>query len=188
VIRGDTLHLLEAVLERTLESYDLRRSQYNDGRIGGFDLPKLIKSLLFVVVEHAPGAARFANGHWDDLFHVMPLIDRMVRTAGWNPYVARQFVTLCERAGAAYPVDMFADQVLAQIVDGRLPTGWKGSSIPAAIAALVQAHADRLHPLPAPLARKLLQVLDALVDLGDRRSAALQQSESFRGVCLAAPV
>lgn len=29
VIRGDTLHLLEAVLERTLESYDLRRS--NDG-------------------------------------------------------------------------------------------------------------------------------------------------------------
>lgn len=188
VIRGDTLHLLDAVLERTLESYDLRRSQYNDGRIGGSDLPKLIKSLLFVVVEHAPGAARFANGHWDDLFHVMPLIDRMVRTAGWNPYVARQFITLCERSGAAYPVDTFADQVLSQIVDGRLPTGWKGSSIPAAIAALVQAHADRLHPLPIPLARKLLQVLDALVDLGDRRSAALQQSESFRGVCLAGAV
>ena len=30
-------------------------------------------------------------------------------------------------------------------------------------------------------------VLDALVDLGDRRSAALQQSESFRGVRLDAP-
>ncbi|MCZ8112976.1 MAG: hypothetical protein O9321_19160, partial [Rubrivivax sp.] len=29
--------------------------------------------------------------------------------------------------------------------------------------------------------------LDAMVDLGDRRSAALQQSESFRGVRLAAP-
>jgi hypothetical protein len=41
------------------------------------------------------------------------------------------------------------------------------------------------HLLPAALARKLLQVLDALVDLGDRRSAALQQSESFRGVRLA---
>lgn len=185
VIRGDTLYLLQAVLDRTLENYDLRRSQYNDGRIGGFDLPTLIKSLLFVVVEHAPGATRFANGHWDDLFHVMPLVDRMVRAAGWNPYVMRQFIALCERSGAAYPVDTFADQVLEQIVDGRLPTGWKGSSIPAAIAALVQAHADRLHPLSAPLARKLLQVLDALVDLGDRRSAALQQSESFRGVCLA---
>ncbi|NNB46531.1 NACHT domain-containing protein [Pseudomonas chlororaphis] len=187
-IRDDTLQLLQVVLERTLESNDLRRSRYNDGRIGGFDLPELIKSFLFVIVEQASGAARFANGNWADVSRVMPLIDRMVRAAGWNPYVACRFVTLCERAGAAYPVDMFAEQVLAQIVDGRLPAGWKGSSVPAALAALVQAHADRLHPLPAPLARKLLQVLDVLVDLGDRRSAALQQSESFRGVCLAETV
>ena len=186
-VRDDTLHLLQAVLERTLESDDLRRSPYNDGRMGGFDLPKLVDSLLFVVVEHAPGATRFANGVWDDLDQVMPLVDRMVRVAGWHPYVARQFVTLCERSGAAFLADTFADQVLAQIVDGRLPGGWKGSLVPAAIAALVQAHADRQHPLPATLARKLLQVLDALVDLGDRRSAALQQSESFRGVRLAAP-
>lgn len=92
-----------------------------------------------------------------------------------------------ERSGAAYPSDTFADQGLAQIVDGRLPSGWKGSLIPAAIAALVQVHADRRHPLPAALARKLLQVLDPLVGLGDRRSAALQQSESFRGSRLAAP-
>ncbi|WP_206736306.1 NACHT domain-containing protein [Pseudomonas syringae] len=183
-IQNDTLHLLQAMLERTLEVYDLR-SQYSDGRIGGLDLPELIKSLLFVVVERAPGAIRFANGDWNDLLKVMPLIDRMVRAAGWNPYVMCQFVTLCERSGAAYPADTLADQILSQIVDGRLPAGWKGSSIPAALAALVQAHADRSHPLPAPLARKLLQVLDALVDLGDRRSAALQQSESFRGVCLA---
>lgn len=183
-IRHEALQLLEAVLMRTLDNEYLRRSRYNDGRIGGFDLPNLVKSLLFVSVEHASGATRFANGHWDDLPHVMPLIDHMVRTAGWHSYVARQFVILCERAGVAYPADTFADQVLAQIVDGRLPESWKGSSVPAAIAALVQAHADRQHPLPAPLARKLLQVLDALVDLGDRRSAALQQSESFRGVSL----
>ncbi|WP_448649550.1 NACHT domain-containing protein [Pseudomonas corrugata] len=187
-IRDDTLHLLQAVLERTLESDDLRRSPYNDGRIGGFDLPNLIKSLMFVIVEHASGAARFANGNWDDVSRVMPVIDRMVRAAGWNPYVMRQFITLCERSGGSYPADTFADQVLEQIVDGRLPTGWKGTSIPAAIAALVQAYADRLHPLTSPLARKLLEVLDALVDLGDRRSAALQQSESFRGVCLAQAV
>ncbi len=185
-VRDDTLRLLQAVLDRTLENDDLRRSRYNDGRMGGFDLPRLVDSLLFVVVEHASGATRFANGNWDDLGRVMPLVDRMVHAAGWHPYVARQYVTLCQRSGAAYPIDMFADQVLAQIVDGRLPAGWKGSLVPAAMAALVQAHADRLHPLPAPLARKLLQVLDALVDLGDRRSAALQQSESFRGVRLAA--
>jgi hypothetical protein len=186
-VRDDTLHLLQAVLDRTLENDDLRRSPYNDGRMGGFDLPKLVDSLMFVVVEHAPGATRFANGVWDDLDQVMSLVDRMVRVAGWHSYVARQFVTLCERSGAAYPADTFADQVLAQIVDGRLPAGWKGSLVPAAIAALVQAHADRQHPLPAAMARKLLQVLDALVDLGDRRSAALQQSETFRGIRLAAP-
>jgi len=183
-VRNDTLHLLQAVLERTLENDDLRRSPYNDGHMGGFDLPELVKSLLFVVVEHASGASRFANGRWDDLGLVMPLVDRMVRAAGWHPFVARQFVTLCERSGAAYPAITFVDQVLAQIVDGRLPESWKGTLLPAAIAALVQAHADREHPLPSGLACKLLQVLDALVDLGDRRSAALQQSESFRGVRL----
>lgn len=184
-IQEGTLQLLSRVLERTLEHDDLQRSPYNAGRVGGFDLPELVKSLLFVSVEQAPAAARFANGQWADLAQVMPLIDRMIRQAGWNPYVARQFVTLCQRADGNYPADTFADQILAQIVDGRLPSGWKGTTVPAAIAALVQAHADRQHPLPTAVARKLLQVLDALIDLGDRRSAALQQSESFRGVRLA---
>jgi hypothetical protein len=184
-IREDCLRLLQAVLERTLDNGDMRRSPFNDGRMAGYDLPKLVESLLFVIVEHAPGAARFANGRWDDLGHVIPLVDRMVRAAGWHHYVARQFLTLCERCGATYPAEIFADQLLVQIINGQLPEGWKGTTLPAKIASLVQAHADRRHPLPADLARKLLQVLDALVDLGDRRSAALQQSESFRGVRLA---
>lgn len=185
-----SIQLLQSVLERTLDQRDLRRSPYNDddGRIGGFDLPDLIKCLMFVRIERADDAARFANGRWEDLPQIMPLVDRMVRAAGWVPHVARQFVTLCERAGAAYPPDTFAEQVLALIADGNLPAAWKGTSVPASIAALVQEHADRQHPLPPALARKLLHVLDALVDLGDRRSAALQQSESFRGVRLAAPV
>jgi len=183
-ICDDVVQLLQAVLERSLYCRDLRRSKYSDGRMGGFGLPELIKSLLFVIVDDAPGATRFANGRWNDVLKVIPVVDRIVRVAGWHPYVAHQFVVMCERAGAAYPADMFADQMLAQIVDGSLPALWKGSSVPASIAALVQAHADREHPLPAALARKLLQVLDALVDLGDRRSAALQQSESFRGIRL----
>ncbi len=187
-IDDNSIQLLQAVLERTLDQRDLRRSPYNDdGRIGGFDLPDLIKCLMFVRVEGGADAARFTNGRWEDLSRIMPLVDRMVRAAGWIPYVARQFVTLCERAGAAYPADTFADQVLALIVDRNLPAAWKGTSVPASVAALVQEHADRQHPLPPALARKLLHVLDALVDLGDRRSAALQQSESFRGVRLAAP-
>lgn len=187
VLQADILDHLQVVMERVLQHRDLRRSPYNEDRMNGFDLPELIKSLLFVSVEHAPRAARFANGRWEDIGRVLHLVDRMVRAAGWNSYVARQFVTLCERAGAAYPAETWADQVLSLVVDGYLPDGWKSTSVPAALAGLVQAHADRQHPLPPDLARKLLRVLDALVDLGDRRSAALQQSESFRGVRLEAP-
>ena len=178
------LGLLAAALDRVLEHRDFRRSRYNDGRLSGFDLPELIKTLLFVAVEGANGAIRFANGRWSDLPQVLPLVDKLVRQAGWIPYVGDQFVKLCERAGGDYPAEAFADLMLAQLIDGRLPSGWKGTRIPAAVARLVQAHADRQHPLPTELARKLLHILDALVDLGDRRSAALQQSESFRGVRL----
>jgi hypothetical protein len=178
------LGLLDTVVDRVLEHRDFRRSRHNDGRISGFDLPELIKTLLFVAVEGANGAIRFANGRWSDLPQVLPLVDKLVRQGAWIPYVADQFVKLCERAGGEYPAEAFADQMLAQVIDGRLPEGWKGTGIPAAAAGLVQSHADRQHPLPTELARKLLQVLDALVDLGDRRSAALQQRESFRGVRL----
>jgi hypothetical protein len=178
------LALLDACLERALQHEDFRRRGYREGQISGFDLPGLIKALLFVAIEGAGGAARFANGCWDDLPRVLPLVDKMIRQIGWVPFVAQQYIALCERAAIKYPADAFADHILAQIAEGRLPTGWKGTSIPAGIAGLVQAHADRQHPLPVELARKLLQVLDALVDLGDRRSAALQLSEAFRGVRL----
>lgn len=178
------LGLLATALDRVLEHRDFHRSRYNDGRLSGFDLPELIKTLLFVAVDGANGAIRFANGRWRDLPQVLPLVDKLVRQAGWIPYVGNQFVKLCEKAGGDYPAEAFADLMLAQLTDGRLPTGWKGTNIPSAVARLVQAHADRQHPLPTELARKLLHILDALVDLGDRRSAALQQSESFRGVRL----
>lgn len=186
-IDPQVLSVLDAVVDRVLEHGDFRRSRYNDGRLGGFDLPDLIKTLLFVAITGANGATRFANGQWSDLPQILPLLDKLVRHAAWNPYVATQFVTLCERAGADYPADAFADQVLAQLAADGLPTGWRETAVPAAIAGLVQGHADRHHPLPLALARKLLKVLDALVDLGDRRSAALQQSEAFRGVRLAMP-
>jgi SpoVK/Ycf46/Vps4 family AAA+-type ATPase len=102
------LVLLDACLERTLQHADFRRTGYRAGQIGGFDLPVLIKALLFVAIERADGAARFANGRWEDLSRVLPLIDKMVRRIGWAPFVMRQFITLCERAGANYPADAFA--------------------------------------------------------------------------------
>ena len=50
--------------------------------------------------------------------------------------------------------------------------------------ATVQRLADANFPLGADQAQELLNVLDALIELGDRRSVALEQSEAFRGVQL----
>jgi hypothetical protein len=43
---------------------------------------------------------------------------------------------------------------------------------------------DVASPLERELAQGMLRVLDRLVDMGDRRSAALQTSETFKNVRL----
>src|SRR4051812_49605348 len=87
------------------------------------------------------------------------------------------FLTTC-------PAD-FVGQVSA-VLDRRpgIPAGWRGSTIPGRIAALVQAFAERAQPLPSPLHRSMLLVLDRLVGMGDRRRAAVQSREIFRNVVL----
>jgi hypothetical protein len=50
------------------------------------------------------------------------------------------------------------------------------------MARIVQRQADWNFPLQLQDAQELLMVLDALIDLGDRRSAALEQTEAFRGI------
>ncbi|NBF11589.1 hypothetical protein [Pseudomonas sp. Fl4BN1] len=46
-------------------------------------------------------------------------------------------------------------------------------------AAVVQRLADKHFPLDQDQSLGLLRILDALIDLGDRRSAALEQSEAL---------
>jgi len=46
----------------------------------------------------------------------------------------------------------------------------------------ITSKADWNFPLKLQDAHELLKVLDALIDLGDRRSAALEQTEAFRGI------
>ena len=62
------------------------------------------------------------------------------------------------------------------------PLMWSGTTIAARIAGVVQRLAELNFPLAVKDARALLGILDRLVDMGDRRAAALQQSEQFRGV------
>jgi hypothetical protein len=90
---------------------------------------------------------------------------------------------LCQRTGTTYPLDYFIQQVSAVLAKLDNAKGnWVGTSLPARTAAAVQRLADANFPLRPDQAQGLLRILDALIDLGDRRSAALEQTEAFKGV------
>lgn len=182
-VPDDAIGVLSLCLERLLKAPSFSRSSHRSGEFYGFDEPNLVKSLMFVSVERATLAARYVNGDWAGIQLILPLIDRFIRAGGWSGTVMSHFLTLCERSKSAYPAEMFADQILAVIGDGsEALKGWHGTFIPARIASLVQHFADRDTPVVPNLGQKLLRILDLLVDMGDRRSAALQLSESFREI------
>lgn len=182
-VHDDAVSVVDLCLGRLLASPELQRTSYRSGEFSGFDQPRLARTLMFVSVEHAALAARYVNGDWSKIKRILPVIDRFVRAGGWAASVMVSFLTLCERAKASYPAEAFADQILAIIGDGAGELkGWHGTFIPARIAGLVQHFADRDSPMSLPLAQKFLRILDLLVDMGDRRSAALQLGEAFREV------
>jgi hypothetical protein len=183
-IPANTLPLLNDCVDRVVRDKCFDQKSYRAGQVHGHDLPRLIKALLFVAVEtEAPGAARFANGDWSQISMVMPIVTKLVTATGWSTYVMQNYLTLCERAGLAYPLAAFAYQANAVLASLSHAKGnWAGTTLPARTAATVQRLADANFPLRADHAQELLRVLDALIDLGDRRSAALEQAETFRGV------
>ncbi|MBO6506780.1 MAG: ATP-binding protein [Thalassospira sp.] len=182
-VAENSLAVLGAVLDRFLQSKTFDRTRPRSGQISGFEEPALARCLMFVKVTDASGAARFANGDWQDLEKIMPLIDRYAREVGWSEDVLYLFLDLCERAKEHYSPEVFADQVLA-IVDKKSGNllRWHGTMIPARISRLIKFFSDKYSPLEYEVAQKLLRVLDLLVDLGDRRSAALQFEAAFREV------
>lgn len=106
-----------------------------------------------------------------------------MQRAGWSVFVIGTYFTLCERAGAAFPIDTFTRQITTlSDARGNYPAKWVGTNIPARLSGVVQVLAGANHPLTRPQARDLLSILDRLVDMGDRRAAALQQSENISGV------
>lgn len=184
-VSPQALPLLEACVRRILQDRAWERARRCDGDIYGRDLPELVRIFLFVTIESAGGAARFANHDWRDITLVLPIIDKFVCSVGDVPHVASSFLTLCERAVDHYPAAKFVEQITTVLGMHRgTPTGWRHTTIPSRIASLIHAFAERSQPLPAALAQAMLRVLDTLVDMGDRRSAALQTSEIFKNVRL----
>lgn len=186
-IMPNAINLMKACVERVLRDHAWESARYNDGHIYGFDLPEVVRIFLFATGVRADQSSRFANGDWRDVGAVLPIVDPFVRAVGDVPHVIGSFLTLCENAVEHYPPSVFIDQI-GQILSKQsgVPVGWYGTMIPSRIAALVHAFAERSQPLPPQLAQDMLRVLDRLVDMGDRRSAALQTSEIFRNVRQAA--
>jgi hypothetical protein len=184
IVPTNTLALLSDCVERAVRDPAFNAISYRAGEVHGYDLPKLIEALLFVSNEkEAPRAARFANGDWTQIEMIIPLVTRLVTATGWSVFVMQRFMILCERSGISYPLDAFSQQanaVLSYIANDK--TSWVGTTLPARLAATVQRLADANFRLRLDQAQELLKILDALIDLGDRRSAALEQTEAFKGV------
>lgn len=187
-IPSGTFELLAICVNRVVGDTTFSRSGYRSGEVLGHHLPQLIDALLVISVEHAKGAARYVNGDWSDIRLIMPMVTSLVTDTGWSAYVMSKFLLLCERAGIAYPIDDFIIQATAILTKIERSKGsWVGTSLPARTAATVQRLAEANYPLRSDQAQGLLRVLDALIDLGDRRSSALAQTEAFKGVQIAMP-
>lgn len=183
IIPIGTYELLTLCVDHVISDSTFRAGGHRAGEVMGRDMPKLIEALLMVNVERASGAARFVNGDWSEIGLVMPAVTRLVTATGWSTFVMSKFLLLCERAGTAYPLDNFIQQVSEVFAKLENAKGnWVGTSLPARTAAAVQLLADANFPMRPDQAQGLLKILDALIDLGDRRSAALEQTEAFKGV------
>ena len=95
-------------------------------------------------------------------------------------YHSLYFLKLCERSIQNYPSNVYADQILKLILLDEL-LNWN-DQIHDKISSLIQAFIEKEQSMPIELRQKFLKIIDWLVDHGDRRSAALQQSEFFQDV------
>ena len=161
----------------------LTESRWRDGQAIGHYSSSMIKDVLLIAVTDAPNSARFSNGQWEDVHMFSQNISKLMSVGGWSPFVMGQYLEMCERAGVSQPLDAFCDDILSavNIVLDR-PELWSGTFLTAKISSRVQHYARILHPLSIDDRTRLLQVLDSMIDLGDRRAVALEQSEVFRSL------
>jgi hypothetical protein len=176
------LALLQACAERVSRVGELSTQDYGD-RYRSRDLGPLLKDLLFVSIDDATGATRFANGDFSDLPTILPIVET-IGPAATRSYVGLSaYLTLCEKSVALFPTEPFVHLVSSLLGNARAaPAEWIGTFTPGRIAALIHDLAERDSPVTVSLSQNMLAVLDALVDIGDRRSAALQASQIFREV------
>ncbi|MCH2070579.1 ATP-binding protein [Acinetobacter pittii] len=180
-IPHNALDVLDLCLDRFLKVSCFDKKSYRSGKISGLDLSEIAKSLMFVSLDQdAPLANRFVNGDWTEIGTILPLVDKYVRAVGWIKDVILLFLKLCERSIQNYPSYLYADQILGLISSGEV-LNWD-DYVYQRISSLIQIFIDKEQMMPIELRQKFLRIIDWLVDHGDRKSAALQQSNFFQKV------
>ena len=177
------LELLSVVTQRVLAYRDWRHAGH--GGHSERDFVDIVKNLFFADLAYAGGAVRFANRNWVEIAAVIPIFEPILRAHGPVTFVANAWVNICESSFAHYPVQHFVDNLEHILVGEGTPPGWRNALLPARLSGLIQRFSERQQPMPLVMAQQLLRALDRLVDMGDRRAAAVQLSEVFRSVRVA---
>ena len=182
-IPQSALQLLSVITQRILTYQDWHHA--SRGGVSEQDFVDIVKDLFFSTYSYAGGAVRFANGNWAEVEVVLPVFEPILRAHGAVSFVARAWIDLCESSFEHYPVQHFVDNLEYLLVGEGTPAGWRNTSLPARLSGLIQRFSERQQPMPLEMAQTLLRALDRLVDMGDRRAAAVQFSEVFRSVRIA---
>jgi hypothetical protein len=178
------LQLLAVMAGRVLAYRGWRYA--GDGGRSERELVQIVQHLFFAEMGYAGGAVRFANGNWADVRAVIPVFEPVLRAHGSVTFVARSWMSLCESSFEHYPIEHFVENLEHLFGSGGTQAGWRSTQLPARLSGLIQRFSERKQPMPMGMAQKLLRALDRLVDMGDRRAAAVQLSEVFRSVRLTA--
>lgn len=146
------------------------------------ELSSIVRIMLMTAWEQpASGAKRFANRDWSEVAMLMPVADTMIRHLGDVPAVLAEWLSLVELSRAHYPLpDLLRQLALIPSSSWSSRIGWTGNDNAARIAAMLQSHCERQRPRSPEVRSQILAQLDHLVDVGDRRSVALQISEWLR--------
>ena len=182
-IPKSALPLLSVVAQRVLAHRDWQHVDH--GRYSEQNFVNIVNDLFFADVGYASKAVRFANRNWAEVGIVIPIFEPILRAHGSVTFVARAWMNLCESSFEHYPVQHFVDNLEHLLPGEGAPPGWRGTQLPGRLSGLIQRFSERPQRMPLATAQKLLSALDRLVDMGDRRAAAVQLSEVFRSVRIA---
>jgi hypothetical protein len=168
------------IFEAVADDPDWKRPEWRED----YGLPDRLLKLVRVAMgsnwdRPAMGASRFANNDWSDAAILDPLVDWMLQQFGHLPQVMQAFLLHMERSFEHRSGSFFASRLrIIPFAVWQSRGFWSGGRT-AQLASLLQSFAERDSPLDSETHFQFLGILDHLVELGDRRAAALQMSSLF---------